>query len=132
MREVWLSVEQYAELRDISPQAVRKALRKAWHSKANGRRFEHHEGPEIVHPLTLKAHGEQDASRTARNALRLIREVECCLVPLEAAERNAIMSPRTWGTLESLEATDGQPIMRPRALENMAYRPTNSIPSTWR
>lgn len=36
MREVWLSVEQYAELRDISPQAVRKALRKAWHSKASG------------------------------------------------------------------------------------------------
>lgn len=50
-------------------------------------------------------------------------------VPLEMAERNAIMSPRTWGTLASLQATDGQPIMRPRALENMAYRPTNSIPN---
>ncbi|MDP2130348.1 MAG: phage major capsid protein [Erythrobacter sp.] len=48
-------------------------------------------------------------------------------VPLEMSERNAIMSPRTWGTLASLQATDEQPIMRPRALENMAYRPTNSI-----
>ena len=50
-------------------------------------------------------------------------------VPLEMAERNAIMSPRTWATLASLQATDGQPIMRPQALENMAYRPTNSIPN---
>lgn len=50
-------------------------------------------------------------------------------VPLEVAERNAIMSPRTWGTLSNLVATDGQPIMRPQALQNMAYRPTNSIPN---
>lgn len=50
-------------------------------------------------------------------------------VPLEMAERNAIMSPRTWATLASLQASDLQPIMRPQALENMAYRPTNSIPN---
>lgn len=35
MREVWLSVEQYAELRSITPQAVRKALRKAWCEKSS-------------------------------------------------------------------------------------------------
>lgn len=34
MREVWLSVEQYAELRSITPQAVRKALRKSWCAKS--------------------------------------------------------------------------------------------------
>ncbi len=50
-------------------------------------------------------------------------------VPLEMAERNAIMSPRTWATLENRQASDLQPIMRPRALDNMAYRPTNSIPN---
>lgn len=50
-------------------------------------------------------------------------------VPLDMIDRNAIMSPRTWATLESLETADGQPVRRPRALENMAYRPTNSIPN---
>jgi Phage capsid family. len=50
-------------------------------------------------------------------------------VPLEAAQRNAIMSPRTWATLASLQATDGQPIMRPEALKEMAYRVTQSIPN---
>lgn len=51
-------------------------------------------------------------------------------VPLDHAERNAVMSPRTWGTLESLTATDNQPLMRPRALNNMTFRPTTSIPNT--
>lgn len=35
MPETWLSVEDYAELRGITPQAVRKALRKAARSKAS-------------------------------------------------------------------------------------------------
>jgi HK97 family phage major capsid protein len=50
-------------------------------------------------------------------------------VPLEMIQGNAIMSPRTWASLENLQSADGQPIMRPRALENMAYRPTTSIPN---
>ncbi|TYC93551.1 phage major capsid protein [Novosphingobium sp. BW1] len=50
-------------------------------------------------------------------------------VPLEIAERNAIMSPRTWGSLENLTATDNQPLMRPNSLDRMAFRPTNSIPN---
>lgn len=50
-------------------------------------------------------------------------------VPLERTEQNAIMSPRTWGTLENLQATDGQPLMRPRALDKMVFRPTTSIPN---
>lgn len=50
-------------------------------------------------------------------------------VELERADKNAIMSPRTWGTLENLQSADGQPIMRPNALERTAYRPTNSIPN---
>src|SRR3546814_16582368 len=39
------------------------------------------------------------------------------------------MSPRTWGTLENLKATDNQPLMRPRALDRMVFRPTNRIPT---
>ena len=50
-------------------------------------------------------------------------------VNLGRADKNAIMSPRTWGTLENLTATDGQPMMRPEALSRMAFRPTNSIPN---
>tara|TARA_R110000751_G_scaffold180038_3_gene286502 strand:+ start:1942 stop:3183 length:1242 start_codon:yes stop_codon:yes gene_type:complete len=50
-------------------------------------------------------------------------------VPLERAEKNAVMSPRTWGTLESLQATDDQPLMRPRALDRMVFRPTTSVPN---
>jgi HK97 family phage major capsid protein len=50
-------------------------------------------------------------------------------VELERANRNAIMSPRTWGTLESLQATDNQPLQRPRALDQMAFRPTTAIPN---
>jgi HK97 family phage major capsid protein len=50
-------------------------------------------------------------------------------VPLEQAEKNAIMSPRTWSRLEKMQATDGQPLMRPRALDRMVFRPTNSIPN---
>ena len=50
-------------------------------------------------------------------------------VPLEAVEKNAIMSPRTWGTFEKLTATDGQPLLRPQALDRMAFRPTTSIPN---
>lgn len=50
-------------------------------------------------------------------------------VPLERAERNAIMSPRTWATLENLQATDDQPLMRPRALDRMMFRPTTSVPN---
>jgi len=50
-------------------------------------------------------------------------------VPLDVSDRNAIMSPRTWGGLENLTATDNQPLMRPRALDNMVFRPTTSIPN---
>lgn len=50
-------------------------------------------------------------------------------VELEKAQRNAIMSPRTWATIEKTAASDGQPIQRPRALEQMAFRPTTSIPN---
>lgn len=49
-------------------------------------------------------------------------------VDLALAERNAIMSPRTWGTLEGLVATDNQPMQRPRSLDRMTFRPTTSIP----
>jgi HK97 family phage major capsid protein len=50
-------------------------------------------------------------------------------VPLEQADRNAIMSPRTWATFEGLSASDGQPLQRPRALDRMEFRPTTSIPN---
>lgn len=49
-------------------------------------------------------------------------------VPLEAIEKNAVMSPRTWAELENLTATDDQPLMPPRCLEDMEFRPTTSIP----
>jgi len=49
-------------------------------------------------------------------------------VELSKVDRNAIMSPRTWASLEGLEAADGQPIARPKALENMTYRPSTSVP----
>ena len=50
-------------------------------------------------------------------------------VALERAERNAIMSPRTWATLENLQSTTNQPLMRPRALDRMVFRPTTSVPN---
>jgi HK97 family phage major capsid protein len=50
-------------------------------------------------------------------------------VELGQADRNAIMSPRTWNTLENLTATDNQPLQRPRSLDFMAFRPTTSIPN---
>jgi HK97 family phage major capsid protein len=50
-------------------------------------------------------------------------------VALERAETNAIQSPRTWATLENLQATDNQPLQRPRALERMTFRPTTGIPN---
>jgi HK97 family phage major capsid protein len=50
-------------------------------------------------------------------------------VELERANRNAIMSPRSWAELEKLRTADGQPIKVPRSLENMAFRPTTSIPN---
>lgn len=50
-------------------------------------------------------------------------------VPLELAERNAIMSPRTWATMENLVDVNNQPRMRPSALDRMVYRPTTSIPN---
>lgn len=50
-------------------------------------------------------------------------------VPLDRCDGNAIMSPRTWATLENLESADGQPIRRPQALNNMVFRPTTSIPN---
>lgn len=49
-------------------------------------------------------------------------------VPLEFAERNAIMSPRTWASYENLYATNGQPMLRPKALERTIFRPTTSVP----
>ena len=49
-------------------------------------------------------------------------------VPLDRANKNAIMSPRTWNSLESAVSADGQPILRYPALQSMAYRPTTSVP----
>lgn len=66
---------------------------------------------------------------THRNLVTGVQRLLEANVPLEVADRNAIMSPRTWATLANLQATDGQPIMRPQAIENMAYRPTTSIPN---
>jgi HK97 family phage major capsid protein len=60
------------------------------------------------------------------NGLQKLMEAN---VDLDRADRNAIMSPRTWGDLEGLTAQDGQPLMRPKALERMVFRPTNSIPN---
>ncbi|MDP3908716.1 phage major capsid protein [Novosphingobium sp.] len=51
-------------------------------------------------------------------------------VPLEVAQKNVIMSPRTWGTLEGLVDSTGQPMRRPQSLEDTAFRPTTSIPNT--
>ena len=50
---------------------------------------------------------------------------------LASVDGNAIMSPRTWGDLESLQAQDDQPLMRPNAIERMAFRPTTSIPNDY-
>lgn len=58
--------------------------------------------------------------------LQTLLEANC---ELSSVDGNAIMSPRTWGDLESLQASDGQPLMRPNAIERMAFRPTTSIPN---
>lgn len=49
-------------------------------------------------------------------------------VALDRANRNAIMSPRTWGKLAGIMASDGQPLQRPFVLDQMAFRPTTAVP----
>src|SRR3546814_3662235 len=39
------------------------------------------------------------------------------------------MSPRSWATLENLRTADGQPVRRPKAIENTVFRPTTTIPN---
>ena len=66
------------------------------------------------------------------NYFKLVNGIQRLLesnVPLEQAERNAIMSPRSWGTMETMASADGDPVALPRALERTAFRPTTSIPN---
>ncbi|GAB4366889.1 MAG: hypothetical protein Kow00114_25160 [Kiloniellaceae bacterium] len=48
---------------------------------------------------------------------------------LDRIDKNAIMSPRSWATLENLRTADGQPVRRPKAIENMVFRPTTAVPN---
>ncbi|MBN9334961.1 phage major capsid protein [Devosia sp.] len=59
------------------------------------------------------------------SGLQKLIEAKC---DLETVNRNAIMSPRTWAGYENLRATDSQPLQRPKAIENMAFRPTTNVP----
>lgn len=58
--------------------------------------------------------------------LQKLLEANCAL---EDVDKNAIMSPRSWGTLERTRTSDGDPIKPPRALEKMVFRPTTGIPN---
>lgn len=59
--------------------------------------------------------------------IQKLLEANCAL---EDVDKNAVMSPRSWGTLASLQTSDGQSMKRPSELENMAFRPTTGIPNT--
>lgn len=58
--------------------------------------------------------------------IQKLLEANCAL---EDVDKNAIMSPRSWGTLERLRTADGNPVQRPKALEKTAFRPTTGIPN---
>src|SRR3546814_16858370 len=47
-------------------------------------------------------------------------------VALDRAEQHAIMSPRTWGNLENLQATQNQPLTRPRPLNRRLFPHTKT------
>ena len=60
------------------------------------------------------------------DGLQALLEANC---DLPSVEGNAIMSPRSWAGWENLRATDNQPLARPKALENMTFRPTTAVPN---
>lgn len=68
---------------------------------------------------------------TPTNFVPLVNGIQKLLeknVALDQADKNAIMSARTWAQFANLTDVNGQPLNRPRALDNMAFRPTQSIP----
>ena len=75
---------------------------------------------------TVAAVGTPDSYGPFVSGLQKLLEAN---VSLERCDKNAIMSPRTWATFENLQEINGQPLMRPRALDRMAFRPTTSVPN---